>query len=115
MTIQKKTRAKVPTLEAIANVVGECAGEVYGIVALAPQKTLVDDINIFLKKENYKDGISVRIQRDGSHDITIYCVMAFGVKVNEVIVEVQNHVKYALEKKFKIPFKKINVFVQNIR
>lgn len=115
MTSQKKDKSKAPTLEAIANVVGQCAGEVYGVVALAPHRSIVDDINIFLKKENYQEGISVRIQRDGTYDINIYCVIAFGVKVNEVIVEVQNHIKYALEKKFKIPFNKINVFVQDIR
>lgn len=115
MTVEKKPKAKAPKLDQIAQVVGDTVGKVYGIVGLVPSKTIVDEINIFLKKENYKDGISVRITRNGSYEITIFSVLAYGVKANEVIVELQNQIKYALEKRFKIPFTKVNVFVRDIK
>jgi uncharacterized alkaline shock family protein YloU len=37
------------------------------------------------------------------------------VKITEIVSEVQKKVIYVLEKTFQIPFKQVNVFVQDIK
>lgn len=112
MPSQKRERTK--SLSVIVDLVREQAEEVYGVVALVPSKSLIDNIDTILKKENNSDGVAVRITREG-YEITIHCILAFGSNVVEVINELQQHVVYALKNKLNISVKQFNVFVKNIK
>lgn len=102
------------TMEAIAEIAGNACTECYGVVGMASRTSLFSGIVELLKKENYSKGVFVKETKDGI-DIDIYIIVAFGVRLTEVVSEVQKRVKYVLEKSLDIKFKAVNVYVQSIK
>lgn len=100
--------------EAIASLAGGVVSECYGVVGMASQKIVKDGIAELLKKDNYSKGIVVHKKDDG-YEIDLYIIISFGVKISEVILEVQKKVKYMLEKTLEQDFNKINVYVQGVK
>lgn len=100
--------------EAIATLAGGVVSECYGVVGMASQKALKDGWAELLKKENYSKGIVVRKGEDGL-ELDLFIIISFGVKISEVVTEVQKKVKYVLEKTLEQDFKAINVYVQGVR
>lgn len=116
MSIDKNTSyGKINiSLEAVATVAGEAAVTCYGVVGLSAPRSIRDDINVFLKKENYKEGVKVLKAKDG-FEVNMYIIVGTDLKITEVISEVQKRVKYDLEKTFGIRFKSVNVYVQDVK
>jgi len=100
--------------EAIASLAGGVVTESYGVVGMASQKVLKDGLAELLKKENYSKGILVRESELGL-ELDLYIIISFGVKISEVVYEIQKNVKYVVEKSLDIKFASINVFVQGVR
>ncbi|HBS92143.1 MAG TPA: Asp23/Gls24 family envelope stress response protein [Erysipelotrichaceae bacterium] len=100
--------------EAIATLAGGVVSECYGVVGMASQKILKDGLAELLKKENYSRGVVVRKGEEG-YELDLYIVISFGVKITEVVSEVQKKVKYMLEKTLEQDFDKINVYVQGVK
>ena len=100
--------------EAIATLAGGVVSECYGVVGMASQKVLKDGLAELLKKENYSRGVVVRKTETG-YELDLYVVISFGVKITEVVAEVQKKVKYMLEKTLEQDFDKINIFVQGVK
>lgn len=116
MTIEKNTEygnINIST-EAIANLAGGVVSECYGVVGMASQKLFKDGLAEILKKENYGKGVVVR-SKDGTIDLDLYIIVSHGVKISEVVHEVQKKVKYILEKTLELQFNQINVYVQGVR
>ena len=107
----KDKSPKKSTLEKIAAIVGNTVEEVYGVTGLSSYRTILDEIQTLLKKENFRDGVKVIKVSDTNYEVTVFCLLAFGVKVNEL----QEQIKYAVEKKLKISVTKVNVFVRGIK
>ena len=102
------------TDEAVANLAGSAVIECYGVVAMTSRKLFKDGFLELLKKENYAKGVIVRNLPDGI-EIDLYVVISYGVKVTEVVSEIQKRVKYSLEKALNIDVKAVNVYVQGIQ
>jgi uncharacterized alkaline shock family protein YloU len=102
-------------MEAIASIAGEAASEVYGVVGLASRNSLRENINELLKKDDYIKGVYCRKSKKQGYEVDVYIYVAYGVKITEVVTEVQKKVKYVLERTFQIPFAHVNVFVQDIK
>ncbi len=100
--------------EAIATLAGGVVSECYGVVGMASQKIVKDGIAELLKKDNYAKGVVVRKSDDG-YELDLYIIISFGVKISEVILEVQKKVKYMLERTLEQDFVNINVYVQGIK
>jgi uncharacterized alkaline shock family protein YloU len=100
--------------EAIASLAGGVVTECYGVVGMASQKVLKDGIAELLKKENYSKGVLVRESNQGL-ELDLYIIIGFGVKISEVVNEVQKKCKYVLEKSLDLKFSGINVYVQGVR
>lgn len=100
--------------EAIATLAGGVVSECYGVVGMASQKVLKDGLAELLGKENYSRGVVVRKTETG-YELDLYIVISFGVKITEVVAEVQKKVKYMLEKTLEQDFDKINIFVQGVK
>ncbi|MBQ7892246.1 MAG: Asp23/Gls24 family envelope stress response protein [Erysipelotrichaceae bacterium] len=100
--------------EAIASLAGGIVTECYGVVGMASQKLFQDGIAELLKKENYAKGVVVR-QGEQNLVLDLFIVVSFGVRISEVVSEVQKKVKYSLEKALDVEFEAINVFVQGVR
>ncbi len=102
------------TDEAVANLTGSAVIECYGVVAMTSRKIIKDGFLELLKKENYAKGVIVRNVEEGI-EIDLYVVISYGIKVTEVINEIQKRVKYTLEKALNIDVKAVNVYVQGIQ
>ena len=88
--------------DVIATICGGAATECYGVVGMASQK-MMDGFYDLLGKDNYSKGIN------------LYIIVGYGVKISEIVYEVQKKVKYVLEKTLDIDVEAVNVYVQSIR
>lgn len=116
MSIQKETdlgSIKISE-DAIATLAGGVVTESYGVVGMASQKLLKDGLAELLGKENYSKGIVVR-ENEKQLELDLYIIVGYGVKITEVVYEVQKKVKYVLEKTLEVKFKAVNVYVQGVR
>ena len=48
-------------------------------------------------------------------ELDLYIIVSYGVKISEIVHEVQMRVKYMLEKNLELDFKKVNVYVQDVK
>ncbi len=101
------------TLDAIAAVAGNAAMQCYGVVGMSSKRSIREEINELLKKENYSKGVIARKKKD-SYEVDIYIVVSYGLRITETVTQVQKKVQYDLEKVFSIKFK-VNVYVQGIK
>lgn len=102
------------TMDAIASIAGNAATECYGVVGLVPKTGFRATVAELLRIENYKKGVFARETKNGV-EVEMYLLVAYGLKITEVVSEVQKKVKYVLEKTLDIKFKSINVFVKGIK
>lgn len=102
------------SIDAIASLAGGVVTECYGVVGMASQKFVKDGIAELLKKENYARGVVVR-EKDQVLELDLYIIVSHGVKISEVVHEVQKKVKYILEKSLELDFNTVNVYVQDVK
>ena len=102
------------SIEAIASLAGAAATECYGVVGMASQKLVRDGFAELLKRENFSKGIVVR-ETDEGLEIDLYIIIAYGMKISEVVESVQKKVKYILEKTLDLEFKAVNIYVQAVK
>ena len=102
------------SLDVVASITGGAATECYGVVGMSSQKIMKDGFYALLGRENYSKGIVVK---DGDTGIilNVYIIVGYGVKISEVVYEVQKKVKYVLENTLDVDIESVNVFVQSIR
>jgi uncharacterized alkaline shock family protein YloU len=67
-----------------------------------------------LKVKDYNKGVFISKNKD-AFVVDLYLICAYGVKMTEIITEVQKKVKYDLEKKFTVRFMAVNVYIQSIK
>ncbi len=102
------------SMEAIAAIAGNAALECYGVVGLANKNSIRNNIEELLKADSYSKGIIVKKSKD-TYFVDVYLVIAYGIKITEVVSEVQKKVKYVLEKTFDLNFKAVNIYVQSLK
>lgn len=94
----------------VSNAVYEC----YGVVGVASKNAIRDNIIDILGMDNLSKGIIVTKDGASSYSIDTYLVLASGVKITEVLLEVQKKIRYVLEKTLSLKVKKVNVYAQSI-
>jgi uncharacterized alkaline shock family protein YloU len=99
---------------AIASLTGAIVSECYGVVGMASKHFFRDGLAILLKQDNYSKGVVVK-ETDKGLELDIYIIVCYGVKVTEVVSELQSKVKYQLKQTLGIDFAAVNVFVQGVR
>lgn len=117
MNVNKKTAyGKIDiSLDAIAQVAADALVNVFGVVGLGSYNASISgNINKLLNKESFREGVTVKKEKD-KYSINLYVIVSFGVKVSEVVAEVQTQVGYYLSKAFDIKFNEVNVFVQGVK
>jgi len=101
--------------EAFAVVIGNATNECYGVVGMASKSPVKDGLAVVLGRDNFAKGVTLTTLDSGLIDIEIYVVVALGVKVSEVCLEIQKKVRYVTEQTFGEHINDINVFVQGIK
>lgn len=99
----------------VASIAGGAATEVYGVVGMASQHVFKDGIAEILKKENFAKGIEVKINKKNEMIIGMYVVIAYGIKLSEVIAEIQKQVRFVVESSLEVKVIEVNVFVQDVK
>ena len=100
--------------EAIHILAGGVVTECYGVVGMASKKMLKDGFADLLKKENYSRGVVVT-ENEGALDLDLYIIVVHGVKLTQVVTEIQKVVKYELEKTLDVDINNVNVYVQGVK
>ena len=115
MPINRKTKFGQINISdnAIASLTGTTVNECYGVVGMISKNYLIDGYSALLKKENYSKGVIIKNTKAGI-DIEVYVVISFGVKISEVVIELQKRVKYSLENTLNIDIDSVNVHVEGI-
>lgn len=99
---------------AVAIVAGIATMQCFGIVGMA-SRNLQDGISELLTgKDNLTKGIEVSIGEE-SVSITLYIIVEYGVRIQEVSRNVIDSVKYAVESQLGLQTLQINVIVQGVR
>ena len=101
------------TDKAISILIGTSVAECYGVVGVTPKKA-IDKVNELLKRENYGKGIIVS-NKNSLLEIDLYVVLSYGVKISEVVREIQKRVKYTIESTLNMDVKCVNVHVEGIK
>jgi uncharacterized alkaline shock family protein YloU len=102
------------SLDALSDIASAAALSCYGVVGLAPKSTLIEDMSKILKQPEFSKAIFVRKNKE-LYSVDLYLIVAYGVKVTEIVNEVQKKVKYDLETKFSMKFAAVNVYVQSLK
>lgn len=115
MPINKKTKYGQINISdnAIATLAGTTVNECYGVVGMISKNYLVDGYSALLKKENYSKGVVIKNSKEGIQ-IEVYVIISYGVKISEVVLGIQQRVKYALENTLNIDIDNVNVHVEGI-
>lgn len=93
---------------------GAATTECYGVVGMASQDVFRDGLAELLKQENYHRGIVTRVI-DGTVHLDLYVIISFGVRMSEVVKEIQKKVKYDLESSLNIRLGSVNVYIQDVQ
>lgn len=102
------------SLDVVASITGNAATECYGVVGMSSQKIMKDGFYGLLGKDNYSKGIVVEDGETGII-INVYIIVGYGIKISQVVYEVQKKVKYVLESTLDVGIESVNVFVQSVR
>ncbi len=116
MAVKIKTKFGTVDIDnnVIANVVGGAATDNYGVVGMASQNAIRDNVNDILKIENYFKGVQVH-QKDNKLSVDVYIIVSYGTKISEVCKTVQSKVKYNLESMLGVTADSVNVIVQGVQ
>ena len=66
-------------------------------------------------EDDFSKGVIVRKSSINSFEVDLFIIVAYGIRITEIVGEVQKRVKYDLELKFDIKVKAVNVYVQGIK
>ena len=98
---------------AIASIVANAVGQSYGVVGMAPH-TFREGVAQVLHQRDAHRGVDVRIGEDWV-EIDLYIIVGYGMRIAEVARNVQDNVRYAVERALGMPVARVNVRVQGLK
>lgn len=98
---------------AIATITARAVTQCYGVVGMAP-RNLREGVAQVLRREDMHKGIEVQVQNDAI-EITLSVIVEYGTRIAEVARNVQEQVRYAVERALGMPVTRVNVRVQGLR
>ena len=100
--------------DVIAELIQSSIAECYGVVGLADRSLLREDLETMLKIKSPTRGIVIKSHKN-QYDIDVYIACVFGVKISEIVSQVQKRICYVIEKNLGIKLKSCNVYVQVLK
>jgi uncharacterized alkaline shock family protein YloU len=98
---------------AVAAIAGHAAIRCYGISGMAA-RGLRDGFAELLRRENVDKGVDV-VQLDDGLAIDVYVIVQYGIRISEVAHNLQETVKFEVERSVNVPVARVNVNVQGVR
>jgi uncharacterized alkaline shock family protein YloU len=85
----------------------------YGIAGMAA-RGLRDGFAELLRRENAARGVEV-VEIEGGLEIDVFVIVQYGIRISEVAHNLQQTVKFAVERAVNVPVAQVNVNVQGVR
>ena len=98
---------------AVAAIAGHAATRCYGISGMAA-RGLRDGFAELLRRENVDKGVDV-VQHEDGLAIDVYVIVQYGIRISEVAHNLQETVKFEVERSVNVPVVQVNVNVQGVR
>jgi len=98
---------------AVAAIAGHAATRCYGITGMAG-RGLRDGFAELLRRENVDRGVDV-VEVDGGLVIDVFVIVQYGIRISEVAHNLQETVKFEVERSVNVPVLEVNVNVQGVR
>ena len=112
--IQSKQWGRIEVFpSAIAAIAGHASMRCYGISGMAG-RGLRDGFAELLRRENVDKGVDV-MQLDEGLVIDVYVIVQYGIRITEVAHNLQETVKFEVERSVNVPVLRVNVNVQGVR
>jgi uncharacterized alkaline shock family protein YloU len=97
---------------AVAALAGHAAIGCYGVMGMAA-RGLRDGMAQLLRRENAHRGVDVH-DLGGALAVDVYVVVQYGTRITEVAHNLQQAVRFSVERMFGVPVAEVNVFVQGV-
>jgi uncharacterized alkaline shock family protein YloU len=98
---------------AVAAIAGHAALRCYGIAGMAA-RGLRDGFAELLRRESVDRGVEV-VEVEGGLAIDVYVIVQYGIRISEVAHNLQETVKFEVERSVNVPVARVNVNVQGVR
>jgi len=98
---------------AVAAIAGHASLDCYGIAGMAA-RGLRDGVAELLHRGNVSHGVEV-LEVEGGIAIDLYVIVQYGIRISEVAHNLQETVKFAVERSVNVPVVEVNVNVQGVR
>lgn len=101
-------------LNAIATVIGASVTDNYGVVGMVSKNLIRDNFIEVLKNENYAKGIVLK-QNGNLISVDVYILVSYGTKISVICRNIQETVKYNVERLLGFSLDYVNVHVQGVK
>ena len=98
---------------AVGAIAAHAAVGCYGISGMAA-RGLRDGVAELLHRENAARGVEV-VEVEGGLGIDVFLIVQYGIRISEVAHNLQQSVKFEVERSVNVPVVKVNVNVQGVR
>ena len=98
---------------AVGAIAAHAALGCYGISGMAA-RGLRDGVAELLRRENAARGVEV-VEKDGGLGIEVFVIVQYGIRISEVAHNLQEAVKFEVERSVNVPVIQVNVNVQGVR
>jgi len=98
---------------AVAAIAGHAALRCYGVSGMAA-RGLRDGVAELLRRESVDRGTDV-VEVEGGLAIDLYVIVQYGMRISEVAHNLQETVKFEVERAVNVPVVEVNVNVQGVR
>jgi uncharacterized alkaline shock family protein YloU len=98
---------------AVGAIAAHAAMGCYGITGMAA-RGLSDGVAQLLRRENADKGVEV-VEVDGGLGIELFVIVQYGIRISEVAHNLQETVKFEVERSVNVPVAQVNVNVQGVR
>ena len=96
----------------VAAIAGHAATTCYGVMGMAA-RGLRDGVAQLLRRENVHRGVEVRETADGLA-IDVYVVVQYGTRITEVAHNLQETVRFEVQRAVGVPVVEVNITVQGV-
>ncbi len=97
---------------AIATIVQQAVMASYGVVEMAPA-SIRSNLARVLRQDDPRRGIVVEVSGD-QVEVTLHVILEYGVRISEVVHNLQEVVKFAVEQALNMRVAAVNVYVQGL-
>jgi uncharacterized alkaline shock family protein YloU len=110
---ESRERGRVEVFPSVvAAIAGNAATKCYGVMGMAA-RGLRDGVAQLLRRDIMHRGVEVR-QTEGGLAIDVYVVIQYGIRITEVARNLQETVRFEVERAAGVPVIEVNVTVQGV-